>query len=348
MDDSAYACQDSQPPAAVAVSRRVHENQKERGTMNASPQSSPTPSQSTPPRPYRPTTASWTYEEAFSRNLGLINPQEQEKLRQSRIAIPGMGGVGGSHLMTLARLGIGKFRIADPDHFDVANFNRQYGAEVDTVGHSKAEVMAERARAVNPDLELNVWTAPLTQFNVDDFLDGVDVVIDGIDFFSFDARRMLFREARNRGIWAVTAGPIGFSAAWLVFDPSGMSFDEYFDFHDDMEPVDQFAAFLIGLTPRGTHFPYLDLSFVDRQSGRGPSAGLACSLCNGVTATEVIKILLGRQPMRPVPCYSQFDAYRYLLRQGRLRWGNRGPLQRLKRSMLRRRMIELGYGQDRS
>ena len=314
--------------------------------MNALRQ--PTPGQSNSARPLTPAASPWTYADAFSRNLGLINPQEQEKLRQSRVAIPGMGGVGGSHLMALVRLGIGKFRIADPDHFDVVNFNRQYGADMDTLGLAKAEVMADRALAVNPELELNVWTDPLSQRNIDAFLDDVDVVIDGIDFFSFDARRMLFREARERGIWAVTAGPIGFSAAWLVFDPNGMSFDEYFDFHDDMQPVDQFAAFLIGLMLRGTHFPYLDLSFVDRQSGRGPSAGLACSLCNGVTATEVLKILLDRQPLRPAPCYSQFDAYRYLLRQGRLWWGNRGPLQRLKRSILRRRMIQLGYGQDRS
>jgi molybdopterin/thiamine biosynthesis adenylyltransferase len=310
--------------------------------MNALRQ--PTPDQSNSARPLAPAASAWAYAEAFSRNLGLINPPEQEKLRRSRVAIPGMGGVGGSHLMALVRLGIGKFRIADPDHFDVVNFNRQYGADMDTVGLAKAEVMADRARAVNPELELNVWTDRLSQRNVDAFLDDVDVVIDGIDFFAFETRRMLFREARERGIWAVTAGPIGFSAAWLVFDPNGMSFDEYFDFHDDMQPVDQFAAFLIGLTPRGTHFPYLDLSFVDRKSGRGPSAGLACSLCNGVTATEVIKILLGRQPLRPAPCYWQFDAYRYLLRQGRLRWGNRGPMQRLKRRILRRRMIQLGYG----
>ena len=58
----------------------------------------------------------WSYEEAFSRNLGLINPQEQEKLRKSRVAIAGMGGIGGINLMTLARLGIGAFRIADSGH----------------------------------------------------------------------------------------------------------------------------------------------------------------------------------------------------------------------------------------
>ena len=55
----------------------------------------------------------FNYQEAFSRNEGLISKEEQEVLRNSRIAIPGLGGVGGVHLMTLARVGIGKFHIAD-------------------------------------------------------------------------------------------------------------------------------------------------------------------------------------------------------------------------------------------
>ena len=286
----------------------------------------------------------WSYEEAFSRNLGLINPEEQQKLRKSRVAIPGMGGVGGIHLMTLARLGIGGFRIADPDTFEVANFNRQYGADLQTVGQGKAEVMARKALAVNPELKLDVFSERINRDNVETFLEGVDVLVDAIDFFSFDTRRLLFREARRRGIWAITAGPIGFSTAWLLFDPKGMSFDDYFDFRDGMSPAEEFAAFVIGLTPRGTHLPYLDLSFVDGRTGRGPSASLACNLCAGVVAAETVKIILGRQPLRPVPCYAQFDAYRYLLRRGRVIRGNRHPIQRLKRSILRRRMIQLGYG----
>lgn len=344
MDHCLTTQQNADQPVVGSAGRPNHASQKERVAMNPQPRSDRTNASARPS--VDSAAVDWTYAEAFSRNLGLINPQEQEVLRQSRVAIPGMGGVGGSHLMTLTRLGVGKFRVADPDEFDVVNFNRQYGAEIDTIGHSKAVVMAKRAQAVNPELDLDVWTEALGEHNIDQFLDGVDVVIDGVDFFSFDARRMLFREARRRGIWAITAGPIGFSTAWLVFDPAGMSFDEYFDFHDEMDPVDQFAAFLIGLTPRGTHFPYLDLSYVDRKTGRGPSACLACRLCNGVAATETLKILLKRQPIHAAPYYAQFDAYRYLLRSGRLRWGNRGPVQRLKRHILRKRMIQLGYGQE--
>ncbi|MEA2632856.1 MAG: hypothetical protein QOE66_3075, partial [Chloroflexota bacterium] len=212
-----------------------------------------------------------------------------------------------------------------------------------SLGRGKAEVMAAEARAVNPELQLRVFTEAITSENVGELLDGVDVLVDGIDFFAIDARRLIFREARRRGIWAITAGPIGFSAAWLVFSPTGMSFDEYFDLNDTMDRADQLVAFFVGLTPRATQRAYLDLSQVDPNSGRGPSAGLACHLCSGVVAAEVIKIRLSRSPLRPAPWYFQFDAYRQRLCKGRLFGGNRHPWQRLKRGVLRRHLARLGW-----
>ncbi len=286
--------------------------------------------------------AAWSYEEAFSRNLGLVSPEEQQRLRQCRVAIPGMGGVGGNHLMTLTRLGIGKFHIADADAFETKNFNRQFGATLDNLGQAKVSVLDAAAKSVNPELQIEVFDKFITPENVAAFLDGVDLLVDSVDFFAFEARRMLFREARQRGIWALTAGPIGFSTAWLAFDPNGMSFDEYFDLNDDMQAVDKLCAFALGLAPRSTHLPYFDFSYVE-SSGRGPSACAACRLAAGVVGTEAVKILLNRGEVRAAPYFQQFDAYRYLLRKGRLRSGNRSYLQRLKRRIMRGRMIKLGY-----
>ena len=59
------------------------------------------------------------YDSAFSRNLGLISPQEQQRLRHCRVAIAGLGGVGGAHVLTHVRMGIGKFHLADFDTFEV-------------------------------------------------------------------------------------------------------------------------------------------------------------------------------------------------------------------------------------
>ena len=285
----------------------------------------------------------FAYQEAFRRQQGLITPDEQERLRQSRIAIAGLGGVGGAHLLTLARLGIGGFHIADPDRFELANFNRQSGASVLTLGRSKAEVMAEMARAINPELHLRVIADAISAANVDELLEGVDILIDGVDFFTIETRRLIFREARRRGIWAITAGPIGFSTAWLVFDPASMSFDEYFDLRDEMAPLDQLIAFFVGLTPRASQRTYMDFRKADPRTGQGPSSGLACALCAGVAASEVVKILLKRGPIRSAPWHFQFDAYRQRLFRGRLLRGNRHPMQLLKRWIVRRQIIKLGW-----
>ncbi|MEO7150846.1 MAG: ThiF family adenylyltransferase, partial [Burkholderiaceae bacterium] len=99
----------------------------------------------------------FSYREAFSRNIGWVTANEQEVLRTKRVAIAGLGGVGGSHLMTLARLGIGAFHIADFDTFDTANFNRQAGATVSTLGKPKVQVLSEMARDVNPELDIRLF-----------------------------------------------------------------------------------------------------------------------------------------------------------------------------------------------
>ena len=63
--------------------------------------------------------------EAFSRNIGLLTQADQDKLANATVAIPGMGGVGGVHLITMTRTGVGKFHLADFDVFEPANVNRQ-------------------------------------------------------------------------------------------------------------------------------------------------------------------------------------------------------------------------------
>jgi molybdopterin/thiamine biosynthesis adenylyltransferase len=279
----------------------------------------------------------WSYEQAFRRNRGLCTENEQQILRKSRVAIAGMGGVGGIHLVTLARLGIGKFTIADPDSFDVANFNRQYGATMSNLGRNKAEVMGKAAVDINPELDLRVTTEAIDEFNVDQFLDGADIFLDGLDFFAIRARRILFRRAAERGIWAITAGPIGCSAAWIVFDPNGMSFDRYFDLNDTMPPLSQLIAFCVGLAPHATHRHYLDFTHVDLHQQHGPSLSAACQLASGVAAAETLKILLHRGTVRPAPRYAQFDAYLQRTKFGHLRFGNSGLGQRMKRAWLKKR-----------
>jgi molybdopterin/thiamine biosynthesis adenylyltransferase len=248
------------------------------------------------------------YTRAFARNIGLVSEQEQERLKNTCVALPGLGGVGGAHLQTLARMGVGAFRLADPDTFDVVNFNRQLGATLATVGRNKAEVMAEAALQINPDADVRTFTDGITEANIGAFLEGVDVVVDGIEFFCMATRRMLFRAARERGIPVVTAGPIGFGAAVFVFMPGKTSFEEHFGIDDEMTRAEQLLAFALGLTPGMVSD--VDPSRIDVASEKGPALASACMICAATAATEVLKIVCQRGTSLSSPRGVYFDPYR--------------------------------------
>lgn len=278
------------------------------------------------------------FNQAFSRNIGLFTEEEQERLSNFRIAIPGMGGVGGLHLITLTRTGITKFNIADFDAYEPVNINRQYGARVPDFGRPKLEVMAEQALSINPYLELNRFKEGINASNMDDFLDGVDVVLDGLDFFQFEIRRLLFKRAAEKGIHVITAGPMGYSSAMLVFSPNGMGFDEYFNIRDDMADEDKYLAFALGLSPRPTHIKYMDFKKVDFSSKAGPSLNVACQICSGMAATEAVKLILDCGKIKSVPHYFQYDPYLQVLRRGYLFQGNRNPIQKIKFFVVKKMM----------
>jgi len=277
------------------------------------------------------TGSDFDYAEAFSRNLGLVSEDEQDRFRRARVAVAGLGGVGGVHVMALARLGIGSFSLADLDTFELANMNRQAGAMVQTLGQPKAEVMAGMVRAINPTAEIRVFPEGINEDNVNEFLEGALAVVDGLDFFNMKARRLLFRAARERGIYALTAAPIGFGSTLHVFSPTGMSFDEYFDLRDDMSLPEQLIHFGLGLAPKLAHVQYFPPGELDLDGRRAPSMGAACFLCAGVIATEVANLVMRRRETRVAPWFFQFDPMVQAYKVGRLRGGNRNPIQRLKK-----------------
>lgn len=278
--------------------------------------------------------AAFDYQEAFGRNIGLVTEDEQKKLRSSTIAIPGMGGVGGVHLISLVRQGFERFKIADPDVFELKNFNRQYGARMDTIGKRKVDVMKEEALAINPGCHIETFGEGVTEQNLDTFLEGVTLAIDGIDAFEVEVRRLFYNRALERKIPVITAGPIGFSTAFLVFKPGGPNFDDYFATSAEMPYKQKLLSFFVGLTPALLQRTYMHN--VRLSEKRGPSSAGAVDLCAGVVTILAIKVILGKGPLKAVPYYHQFDVMRgrYVVR--RLWLGNRGPLQRLKMRLAER------------
>ena len=287
---------------------------------------------------------SFDYATAFSRNLGWVTAEEQEQLRNKRVAIAGLGGVGGSHLLALARLGIGAFTLAEFDRFGLENFNRQSGATLSSLGRPKLDVMLEMARDINPELDIRVFPGGVTPNNVPDFLDRVDVYVDGFDFFAFEARRATFAGCAKLGIPAITAAPLGMGAALLTFLPGRMTFEEYFRL-DDAPESELPLRFLIGLSPFMLQRAYLvDPSSVNMREERGPSTVIACQLCAGMVAGEVLKVLLKRGKVLAVPWVTHFDTYRNRLARSWRPWGNRNPLQRLALAIGRRQLAKMQRG----
>ncbi|MDN4053723.1 ThiF family adenylyltransferase [Massilia sp. YIM B02763] len=276
------------------------------------------------------------YEQAFSRNIGWVTPAEQTTLRGKRVAIAGGGGVGGVHLLTLARLGVSRFHIADFDTFDIVNFNRQVGAMMSTVGQPKAEVLARMARDINPEIDIKVFPEGVSKGNLKEFLEGVDLYVDALDFFAFDARKHTFAACAEYGIPATTAAPLGMGAALLNFLPGKMTFEEYFQW-GELPDLDKAIRFMVGLAPAGLHRPYLVMpEAVNFDERRGPSTFMACQLCAGIVATEALKILLGRGDVLAAPHGMQFDAYRNKLARTWRPGGNGNPLHRLMISVAKR------------
>ena len=278
------------------------------------------------------------YDEAFSRNIGWVTETEQQLLRTRRIAIAGLGGVGGSHLLTLTRLGVGRFHIADLDTFELANFNRQAGASLRHLGRPKVDVLAELALDIHPGLEIVRFPQGVNEDNLERFLEGVDLYVDGLDFFAMEARRAVFAACAERGIPAVTAAPLGMGVALLNFLPGKMTFEEYFQLEGRPEQ-EQLLRFLLGLSPAMLQMGYLvDDSRVDLQAHKGPSTPMACELCAGVAATQALKILLGRGRVVAAPWGLHFDAYRDRLKKTWRPGGNANPVQRLGLRIARRKL----------
>jgi molybdopterin/thiamine biosynthesis adenylyltransferase len=145
---------------------------------------------------------SFDYYSFTDRNIGFIDEREQQRLREARVFVCGVGGMGGAAFMALARAGIGKFVIADIDRFEVSNLNRQVFAFADEVGREKAAVAAEAAKRINPTIDVDVlgenWT---------DELAGIarrcPVIVNGMDDIAAGVH--LYRTARDANATVIDA-----------------------------------------------------------------------------------------------------------------------------------------------
>jgi len=166
----------------------------------------------------RPETAH--YREMTRRNQPSISREEQNALRAVRVLVAGCGSIGGASVVPLVRLGVERFVLCEPGDYELNNLNRQ-GADLGDIGRNKAEVQADRARAINPYAEVLVEPDGVTEENLDWIVGTTDVVIDGVDVTEpagLVAKRNLHDEAWRQRRLVISGFDLGGTQLVYAFD----------------------------------------------------------------------------------------------------------------------------------
>jgi molybdopterin/thiamine biosynthesis adenylyltransferase len=204
----------------------------------------------------------------YIRNREILSLQEQLKLGESRVTVVGAGGIGGSVLSLLARVGVGHIVVVDSDVFDETNLNRQAFCNVDNLGKLKAEEARRQMERINPAVEVTVHATRLDPTNGRDILAGSQVVVDALD--NVESRLALDEAARGLGIPLVHGALAGFEGQIMTIFPGDRGLRQIYG--DEPRKSDAFAR------------PEAVLGV----------PGITPSLIATFQAMEVLKILLNR------------------------------------------------------
>ena len=156
-------------------------------------------------------------DERFSRTETLLGKGAMEKLKNSRVAVFGVGGVGGYALEALVRSGVGEIDLIDSDVVAKTNINRQIIATEDSIGKYKVDVAKERAESINPEVKINTRIAFFSPENASDFdFSAYDYIIDAIDTVS--SKLALIEKAVRGGVKIISSMGTGNNLNPLAFE----------------------------------------------------------------------------------------------------------------------------------
>lgn len=208
--------------------------------------------------------------ERYARQVVLqdIGPDGQERLRNAKVVILGMGGLGTPAALLLARMGVGHLRIVDRDVVSLTDLHRQLLYDVGDVGIPKVEAAERALRRINPDVRVEAVAAPVMKGNVQKLLEGVDIILDGLD--NMRTRYIVNRAALRMG------KPYVFSAAVEMFGVV--------------------STILPGETAcLECFYPGLRDELLPRcaQVGVHPSV---TSIVASISAAEAVRVIVGREP----------------------------------------------------
>ncbi|MGE5839663.1 MAG: HesA/MoeB/ThiF family protein [Deltaproteobacteria bacterium] len=208
------------------------------------------------------------YPRRYLRNRGGISLQDQIKLARSKVGVVGAGGLGGTVIQVLGRIGIGRLTVVDCDVFDETNLNRQVFCNRDWVGQPKALAAQAQMKAINPAVEVLAHVVRLDSANGPEILAGCQVIVDALD--NVKDRLTLEAVAKSMGVPLVHGALAGFEGQLMTVFPEDPGLKQIYGSGEDGPIGANRPEFLLGV----------------------PS--ITPSLVATLEAMEVLKILLGR------------------------------------------------------
>ena len=210
---------------------------------------------------------------------GLVPSECQRRLREAKVAVLGVGGLGGWTAMALATCGIGELWLIDGDRVEISNLNRQILYSVADLGLLKVEVAAARLRAFNPEAKITATARRLgSAAEIADFIDGADVVIDAIDWPAFEVEVWCNEACFETGIPYITMShfpPVARVGPLYIPGKTGCYVCQEIGYRRE--------------------YPLFDVAVEQRRAQPSPAAtlGPACGLIGGQVAMETMHLLTG-------------------------------------------------------
>jgi hypothetical protein len=162
-----------------------------------------------------------SYEELFQRNLGIFTDAEQEKIRNARVVIIGVGGIGGTLAIVLARSGVGHLVLMEPDTYTPTNMNRQINCYCNTLGANKAECVRDSILQINPEAEVVVHARPLQPAEIEQAAQLGDIIAPVMDEWPLSLTALeVIRKQGKPAIMAYPVGALGRVSVFLANSPS--------------------------------------------------------------------------------------------------------------------------------
>jgi tRNA threonylcarbamoyladenosine dehydratase len=230
----------------------------------------------------------------LDRTMPFLSAEGANILKEKTVVIAGCGGVGAISVISLARAGVGNFRLADPGSFDPPDMNRQIGACSKTMGRNKAEVYAEQIKDINPFANIEVYSDGVTVHNINSLIDGADFLIDCLDLsVTSKLRSDLYKACRENRIIVSSAPMVGFGGVIFISDPDGMSMDFLLDNIINKLPEDKFvfdSYFSRYFMPE--HLKIIE-EWIQTKKTKVPSISISPMLISGFLCTEILNAFIG-------------------------------------------------------